>query len=52
MSIMTIANPIAPVVKKKVVYPESDGKPMADKTKQFRIITTIVGCANGADYNP
>lgn len=40
---MSIVNPIAPVVKKKVIYPESDGKPMADNTKQFRIITTIQG---------
>ena len=26
-----------------IVYPESDGKPMADNTKQFRYIQTIVG---------
>ena len=26
-----------------VIYPDSDGKPMADNTKQFRWIATIVG---------
>ncbi len=30
-----------PVVEKRIVYPESDGKPMADNTKQFRWIVTI-----------
>ncbi len=30
-----------PVVKEQVIYPESDGKPMADNTKQFRWIVTI-----------
>ncbi len=29
-----------------IIYPESDGKPMADNTIQFRLITTIV---NGMD---
>lgn len=28
---------------KQVVYPESDGKPMADNTKQFRWIVTLEG---------
>src|SRR5262245_51668604 len=28
---------------KKVVYPESDGKPLADNTKQFRYIVMIEG---------
>ena len=27
----------------EIVYPDSDGKPMADNTKQFRWIATIVG---------
>lgn len=26
-----------------IIYPESDGQPMADNTKQFRAITTIQG---------
>lgn len=30
-----------PVAKPKIVYPQSDGKPMADNTKQFRWIVTI-----------
>lgn len=29
--------------REPVVYPESDGKPMADSTKQFRWIVTIEG---------
>ncbi len=29
--------------KEQVVYPESDGKPMADNTKQFRWIVTLEG---------
>ncbi len=28
---------------KTIIYPDSDGKPMADKTKQFRWIVTLVG---------
>ena len=36
------ANPLeAPV--QTVIYPDSDGKPMADNTLQFRWIVTIVG---------
>jgi Uma2 family endonuclease len=31
------------VAKPGVVYPDSDGQPMADKTKQFRWIVTIEG---------
>jgi Uma2 family endonuclease len=31
------------LTKPTVVYPESDGQPMADNTKQFRWITTIQG---------
>jgi Uma2 family endonuclease len=30
-------------VQPKIVYPESDGQPMADNTKQFRWIVTIEG---------
>lgn len=29
--------------KQQVIYPESDGQPMADNTKQFRSIVTIQG---------
>src|SRR3982750_326351 len=29
--------------KQKVVYPESDGRPMADNTRQFEYIVTIKG---------
>jgi Uma2 family endonuclease len=32
-----------PLTKKAIIYPESDGKPMADNSKQFRWITTIAG---------
>lgn len=35
-SVMSVAQP-----KPRVEYPESDGKPMADNTKQFRWILTI-----------
>ena len=31
------------VVAETITYPESDGKPMADNSKQFRLITTIEG---------
>lgn len=30
--------------QQQVIYPESDGQPMADNTKQFRWIVTIQGC--------
>ena len=33
----------AQTLEKEIVYPESDGKPMADNTKQFRCIMTIAG---------
>jgi len=33
----------APALQFEVTYPESDGKPIADNTKQFRWITTIQG---------
>jgi Uma2 family endonuclease len=32
-----------PVAAQGIVYPDSDGKPMADNTKQFRWIVTIQG---------
>jgi Uma2 family endonuclease len=32
---------VSQVPKTEVIYPESDGKPMADNTKQFRWIVTI-----------
>ena len=32
-----------PLPFQQVIYPESDGKPMADNTKQFRWIVTIQG---------
>jgi Uma2 family endonuclease len=34
---------IESAVQPKIVYPESDGQPMADNTKQFRWIVTIEG---------
>jgi len=34
---------IGQAVQPKIVYPESDGQPMADNTKQFRWIVTIEG---------
>ena len=34
---------IAASRKEQIVYPESDGKPMADNTKQFRWIVTLEG---------
>ena len=34
---------IGQAVQPKIVYPESDGQPMADNTKQFRWIATIQG---------
>lgn len=36
---MTLAQLVSP--KQEIIYPESDGKPMADNTKQFRYIVTI-----------
>ncbi len=30
-------------IEEDIIYPESDGQPMADNTKQFRVITTIQG---------
>jgi Uma2 family endonuclease len=32
-----------PITAQEIVYPDSDGKPMADNTKQFRWIVTIEG---------
>ncbi len=34
---------VSPAVADPIIYPESDGKPMADNSKQFRWITTIEG---------
>lgn len=31
----------SPVAVETITYPESDGKPMADNSQQFRWITTI-----------
>jgi Uma2 family endonuclease len=33
--------PIVPPRPKKIVYPDSDGQPMSDNTRQFRYIVTI-----------
>ena len=35
--------PVVPTVAEELLYPESDGKPMADNSKQFRYIVTIEG---------
>ena len=32
---------IAPQTTPEIIYPDSDGQPMADNTKQFRWIVTI-----------
>jgi Uma2 family endonuclease len=34
---------IQPSAEPVIIYPDSDGQPMADNTKQFRCITTIQG---------
>ncbi len=34
---------VSPVKFETIIYPESDGKPMADNSIQFRYITTIKG---------
>ena len=33
----------APVIRPTVVYPDSDGKPMAENTLQYQWVTTITG---------
>ncbi|MFO0845227.1 MAG: Uma2 family endonuclease [Gemmataceae bacterium] len=38
-----MSRPPRPAAPSPVVYPDSDGKPMADNTKQFRWIQTIEG---------
>lgn len=38
-----MATPLATEQRTEIVYPESDGKPMADNTKQFRYIVMIEG---------
>lgn len=35
--------PVIPTVEEELLYPESDGKPMADNSKQFRTIVTTEG---------
>src|SRR4051794_32538216 len=35
--------PLTATPEKDVVYPESDGKPMADNTKQYRWILLLAG---------
>lgn len=40
---MSVAEIVAPVVKRKVIYPESDGQPRADNTLQLDLIITIKG---------
>jgi hypothetical protein len=34
---------VQPSAEPAIVYPDSDGQPMADNTKQFRLIVTIQG---------
>ncbi len=34
---------VIPTVEEEILYPESDGKPMADNSKQFRYLTMIEG---------
>lgn len=36
-----MASPLTPSTQPQVIYPDSDGQPMADNTKQFRWITII-----------
>lgn len=43
MSLTNVLSPPAKPVVQPIIYPESDGKPMADNSKQFRYITTIEG---------
>jgi Uma2 family endonuclease len=40
---MTMTTSTPPSAETEVIYPESDGQPMADNTKQFRWIVTIQG---------
>ncbi len=35
--------PVIPTVEEELLYPESDGKPMADNSKQFRYIVIVEG---------
>lgn len=41
--IKDLPSPVIPTVEEELRYPESDGKPMADNSKQFRYIVTIEG---------
>src|SRR5215217_6795153 len=38
-----MATLVEPAAQAAIVYPQSDGQPMADNTKQFRWIVTIQG---------
>lgn len=40
---MSASNLTPSTVVETIIYPESDGEPMADNSKQFRYITTIEG---------
>ena len=40
---MSTTDLTSPVAVETIIYPESDGQPMADNSKQFRWITTIEG---------
>lgn len=41
--IKNLPPPVIPTVEEELLYPESDGKPMADNSKQFRYIVMIEG---------
>ena len=43
MSFTSVLTPPAQSSIQPILYPESDGKPMADTSKQFRYIVTIEG---------
>jgi Uma2 family endonuclease len=40
---MSIIDPVSPVKTPTIIYPESDGQPMADNSVQFSLITTVEG---------
>gem|GEM_PF-2689999 len=43
---MTPAVPASPI-RKRIIYPDSDGQPVADNTLQFKWIHTIFGGVDG-----
>src|SRR4051794_38686923 len=43
--------PVVPAAGEPVEYPESDGRPMADNTKQFRWIVTLADNLYDPDVN-